>query len=431
MIEFDFEALQKVDPAHGFLKSEAKRYAQELPGVLDLVKSRGQGFYETLDDQQVIDSIKNYAIGVQGKYRDVVILGIGGSALGAICLHQTLGDLFGERVGDWPRLTVLDNIDPVLIFEFEKNVDLSSTLFLVITKSGETPETLAQYLYFRNRIDSWKLNWLEHFVFVTGPGKGLLRQVAAKNPNLPIFDIPENVGGRFSVLTVVGLLPAALIGIDIEKLIKGAKTQREYFLTTDFKKNMAFQLAIVQHSLYQRGKNITVMFPYAQKLLKLADWYRQLLAESIGKENDRAGQKVNVGITPVISLGVTDQHSQNQLYQEGPNDKFYIFMNVANPSADLNIPNPQTFGNGLEYLQGVTFGKLLKTEMEGTIDALLTKDRPIVRIIMESLDAENLGELLLFFEGSIAFLGELLNVDAFDQPGVELSKKLTKKLLKK
>ena len=380
MIKFNCDYLQSVSKEHGLSQSDFQKFSAEIPKYLQQLKSRGQGFYEVLDDQENIQKIIKFASAVQGKYRDVVVLGIGGSALGTICLQQALGDLFGERIGLWPRLTVLDNIDPVLLHEFEKSADLGQTLFVVITKSGGTPETLAQYLYFKKRIEHLKLNWLEHFVFVTGPQNGLLRKIAGENPKLPVFDVPENVGGRFSVLTSVGLLPAALIGIDIEKLIKGAQRMRVKMFSEDFAENISFQLAVIQYLLYQKGKNITVMFPYAQKLWKFADWYRQLLAESIGKEVDRAGKKVNVGITPVVSLGATDQHSQNQLYNEGPNDKFYIFLNVQNPTADLAIPDPKDFGSELAYLKGVTFQKLLSTEMVGTIKALMTKDRPIIQV---------------------------------------------------
>lgn len=413
------------------MATEMVIYENEISKYLDLVKSRGQGFYEVVDDAETLGKVKNFALSVKAKYRDIIVLGIGGSALGASCLQQALGNLFGERTGQLPRLTVLDNIDPVLLAELENSVDLSSSLFLVITKSGGTPETLAQYLYFKNKVDLAKLNWLEHFVFVTDPTKGLLRKIATENPDLPVFEVPENVGGRFSVLTTVGLLPAALMGIDIDRLIKGARTMRDNFLMADAQQNLAFQLAVIQYLLYRKGKIMTVMFPYAQKLLRLADWYRQLLAESIGKAVDRAGKRVNIGITPVVAMGATDQHSQNQLYNEGPNDKFYVFLEVVNPAVDLTIPDAQKLGPEWGYLEGVTFQKLLLTEMEGTVQALLKQDRPMARISLGNLDAETMGELLVFLQGSVAFLGELFGINTYDQPGVELSKILTKELLQK
>lgn len=431
MFKFNFEYLTQIAAAHGLSGAELAQFNNDLPKYLDLIKSRGQGFYEILDDAETLEKVKNFALAVKGKYRDIIVLGIGGSALGASCLQQALGNMFGERTGQLPRLTVLDNIDPVLLDELEKSVDLSSSLFLVITKSGGTPETLAQYLYFKNKVELAKLNWLEHFVFVTDPTKGLLRKIATENPELPVFEVPENVGGRFSVLTTVGLLPAALMGIDIGRLIKVAKDMRDNFLLVDAQRNLAFQLAVIQYLLYQKGKVMTVMFPYAQKLSRLADWYRQLLAESIGKAVDRAGKQVNIGITPVVAMGATDQHSQNQLYNEGPNDKFYIFLEVLNPAVDLTIPNAKNLGEELAYLDGVTFQKLLLTEMEGTIQALLKQDRPMLRISLDSLDAGSVGGLLVFLQGSVAFLGELFGINTYDQPGVELSKILTKELLKK
>ncbi|MCC6643629.1 glucose-6-phosphate isomerase, partial [Candidatus Peregrinibacteria bacterium] len=295
----------------------------------------------------------------------------------------------------------------------------------VITKSGGTPETLAQFLYFRNKLQLAGLDWKKQMVFITDPKKGLLRKLLLENPEMSAFDIPANVGGRFSVLTAVGLVPAALMGLDIEKLMEGARAARHEFWQTDLKNNPAFQLASVQHLLYLKGKMLTVIFPYAQKLIRLADWYRQLLAESIGKAVNLKGEQVNVGITPVFSLGATDQHSQNQLYNEGPNDKLFLFFELGKQYIDLEIPDAED----LEYLKEVTFQRLLNTEMEGTIGALTKQNRPIVRVKLDELNEWHLGYLLFFFEASTAFLGELFEINTYDQPGVELSKELTKQML--
>lgn len=381
-----------------------------IADYLEKIHARKQGFYECIDDHSVIEKINTYAATTANKYDHIVILGIGGSALGAICLQQSLTHIFKA-----PKLHVIDNIDPILIKELEDITELPKTLFIVITKSGTTPETLAQYFYFRDKVDQAKLDPKEHFVFITDPTKGTLREITSKD-QIPTFDIPENIGGRFSVLTAVGLLPAKLLGLDIKKLIDGAKSMRDKFLSQNIEENLSYQIATIQNQLAQNGKNITVLMPYAQKLIRFADWYRQLLAESIGKENK--------GLTPINSLGVTDQHSQSQLYNEGPNDKLIIFIEVENLGPQIKIPH-------LLPNKELTFNTLLQIEKDATAASLTKNNRPNFTIKLDSVTEESLGELFMLFEGSIAFLGEFYNINAFDQPGVELSKQITKEALAK
>lgn len=383
---------------------------KQIFDFLKKIHARKQGFYEILDNTAEISKINKFAKSIEGKYKHIVVLGIGGSALGAICLKQSLTHLFNGASAKHgtPGLYILDNIDPILIKELEDVIDLPETLFIVITKSGTTTETMSQYFYFRKKTDLKKLDPKKHFVFITDPEKGHLREIANKE-NIPTFVIPENVGGRFSVLTAVGLLPAALIGINIQKLIIGAKSTSE---------NLAFRLAKTQFELAKKGKTINVLMPYSQKLISLADWYKQLLAESIGKKHNNKGKIANVGITPISALGVTDQHSQLQLYNDGPNDKLIIFLEVENHGPKLPIPG-----------QKFTFNQLIDAEKRATEDSLTKSKRPNVTIKIKEVNEETLGELFMLFECSIAFLGEFFEINAFDQPGVELSKKLTKKYL--
>lgn len=347
-----------------------------------------------------------------------------------------------------PRLHVIDNIDPILISHVEDLIEYSKTLFIVVTKSATTPETLAQYFYFRKKCEEYlkkkggKIH--EHFVFITDPKKvGLRKKVAfseiSKKNGIKTFDIPHNVGGRFSVLSPVGLVPARLIGIDIKRLLQGAKDMRDLFLKTDFEKNLAFQLAAIQYLLGKKGKSINVLMPYSQRLIRFSDWFRQLLAESIGKIKIHGKGKniktMNVGLTPVRALGVTDQHSQSQLYNEGPNDKFFMFIKVNDFGVDMVIPKapqpPPCLGNSEDskYLKNVTFQKLMHTEMEGTLQSLTRNHRPCITLEIDRVDEYHLGSLFMLFEAATAFLGEFFEIDAFNQPGVELSKKITKKLL--
>lgn len=372
----------------------------KIHDYLDKIEARNQGFYKIVDDD--VSEILDFAKSVEGKYEDIVVLGIGGSALGTICLRQSLTHLH-EAV----ELHVLDNIDPDYIAEIDDILDYSKTLFIVISKSGGTPETLSQYFYFREKCDN--------FVFITGP-TGLLRETGEKE-GIKMFDVPENVGGRFSVLTVVGLLPAALIGIDIRALLDGAKEMRDKFLSVNLEENLPFQIAQMQFLHSGKGRNMTVMMPYSQRLIRFSDWYAQLLAESIGKSRE-------VGLTPVSALGVTDQHSQSQLYMDGPDDKFFILIKVENLGPKVLIP-----GDEVDYLKGVSFNKLMHTEQKGTTDALTHNKKPNITVNVPEVNEYNLGALFMLFEGATAFLGEFYGINAFDQPGVELSKKFTKKLL--
>jgi len=409
MIKIDLTNITRIDPAHGLSMEDLKANSGLIEDFLEAIENRNQGFYKVIDEDP--KEIKNFAKSTKGKFENIVILGIGGSALGATCLQKALTHWFKK-----PKLYVLDNIDPDFIAELEDVIDLSKTLFITISKSGGTAETLSEYFHFRKKIEDEGLEAKEHFVFTTGKD-GLLRETADKE-GITTFDIPENVGGRFSVLTPVGLLPAALIGIDIDALLKGAREMRDKFLSKDAGENLPFKLATIQYLLDQKGKNINVMMPYSQKLYYLADWYRQLLAESIGKTPE-------VGLTPLKALGVTDQHSQSQLYMEGPNDKLIMFIEVKNFENELEIPNPEN----IDYLENKTFTELINTEKRGTADALTQNNKPNLTIHIDEVNERNLGKLFLFFEGATAFLGEYYGIDAFNQPGVELSKKLTKEYL--
>lgn len=405
MLTLNYSNITKISQTHGLSQKEINSKKHLIPSYLKKIHSRDQGFYKVITESTT--EIKKFATANKNRYQHFVVLGIGGSALGTICLQQSLTHLFKPQ-----KLHVIDNIDPILIKELEDIIDLKKTLFIVISKSGTTLETLSQYNYFRRKTDLAKLDPKKHFVFITDPKSGTLRKIAGKE-KIPCFDVPENIGGRFSVLTAVGLLPAALIGINIDKLLKGARKGKLDFFPTEknlAKKNTCFTLATIQYLLYKKNKNINVLMPYAQKLIRLTDWYSQLLAESIGK-------KSNIGITPVRAVGATDQHSQIQLYNDGPNDKLSIFMDVKKPLTDMQIPG------------SITFHELLQTEKTATAQALTKNNRPNITIEIDSICEETLGELFMFFEGTTAFLGEFFNINAFNQPGVELGKKLTEKML--
>ena len=399
MIQLDYKNLFEIDSQHGISENELNSYKDRISDFLEKIEKRDQGFYQILNNPE---EIKTFSNNVKDNYEHIVVCGIGGSALGAICLKEALPNN--------NKLIVLDNIDPQLINEVDQKLNYEKSLFIIISKSGTTIETTSQYKYFRRKIEEKNLEVNKHFVFITDPEIGILRETA-NNENIPVFPIPKNVGGRFSVLTAVGLLPAALIGIDLDKLIEGARNMCKKFLSNNFEENLPYQIALTQYLINKKGKNIHVMMPYSHRLFKIADWYRQLLAESIGKTKD-------VGITPVNALGVTDQHSQSQLYNDGPNDKLITFIEIKDFKVEKQIPG------------SISFNQLIDIEKKATEESLTKKDRPNQTIKVNSVCEESIGELFLLFEGQIAFLGEFYNINAFDQPGVELSKQITKENVK-
>jgi glucose-6-phosphate isomerase len=428
MISIDFKNVFSVG-RHGMTKAQFSSQKKYLKTYLSDVQLRAQGFYTVVDNMVTVRDIEAFAHSVRGVYTDIVVLGIGGSSLGTLCLRDALTHMYGIRQKGVPNLYVLDNIDPVMIAEVQDVIDVHKTLFIVISKSGTTPETMSQYYYFRKVIEKEGLDVQKHMVFVTDPERGVLRDIAREG-SIRTFSIPANVGGRFSVLSSVGLLPSALIGIDIRKLLSGARDMRDMFLSTAWTKNLPFQLAVVEHVLNtKRGKSMLVMMPYAQQLARFADWHRQLLAESMGKKRNRKGKVVHTGITPINALGVTDQHSQSQLYNEGPNDKMFVYITVDRLGKRIRIPNAGNSHEGIAYLRDTSFNELLTIEQEATALALTKNKRPNLTISLPQIDEEHLGQLFLLFEGATAFLGEMYGIDAYDQPGVELSKQLTKQAL--
>lgn len=385
------------------------------------------GFLDLPGDHELATRVLEFAQRVRGRYRDVVLLGIGGSALGPTALRNALRPPLWNALGDEaregsPRLHVLDNVDPVTVAAVLAAVRLPETLFLAVSKSGGTAETMAQYLIVRDRLTSAQLPLAEHLVFITDPARGALRPIATAEA-IPALDVPANVGGRFSVLSAVGLLPAALIGIDIEQLLAGAGEMARRCGSDDVAVNPAAAFAALQWLADTRGgKRIHVLMPYADPLRDIAAWFVQLWAESLGK---RRGADEHVGPTPVAALGATDQHAQVQLFMEGPRDKTVTFVAVATPETDLVIPGAHADVPDLAYLGGHSLWQLLNAERRATAGALATGGRPSMTIELERVDPWHVGGLLTFFEIATAYAGALYGINAFDQPGVELGKRYT------
>ncbi len=363
--------------------------------------------------------VQRFALRQEGA-TDVLVLGIGGSALGAKALDAALG-------GSGARLHFVDNVEPEPVAALLERLDPATTLVNVISKSGTTAETMAAFLialdWLRRALGP---RWKERVVVTTDPERGVLRPYAAKH-GLTAFEIPEDVGGRFSVFSPVGLVPLALAGVDVAELLAGARkanqTARE-----DAAGNLPAQTALAQYLAWRKGQRISVLMPYSTRLALLPAWFVQLHAESLGKAYDRSGSRVHAGSTPLPAVGATDQHAQVQLFREGPFDKLVVFVRHREPDRDLTLPAEEDLEE-LGYLFGKSLFQLLSAEAAATAHALAAARRPNYTIFLERPDAYHLGWLLQHLMWQTAFLGELFDVNAFDQPGVELGKRYAYALL--
>ncbi|MDR1560292.1 MAG: glucose-6-phosphate isomerase [Clostridiales bacterium] len=376
---------------------------------------------------ETVKEIKEYVDEMKDSVDAFVVLGIGGSALGPMAVQQAIhnpyyNELPRDKRGGFPKFYVADNVDPEKLAYLFTVIDPEKSLFNVITKSGSTSETMSQFMIIKDLLEN-KLGDAakEHIVCTTDGKTGNLIKIAQRE-GYSTFYIPSAVGGRFSELTPVGLLPAAFCGIDIEALLKGAAVMDELCSADDFEKNPAYIFAVLNYIALKQGKNICVMMPYADSLKYMADWFAQIWAESLGKKYDMNGKEVWAGQTPVKALGVTDQHSQVQLYTEGPFDKVIVLVGVEQYRETLTIPKLYSDMPSLGFLGGVTQNKLIQTEMMATEYALLKSGKPNMTITLPEVNENTVGQLLYFFEAATAFAGELLNINAFDQPGVEEGK---------
>jgi glucose-6-phosphate isomerase len=362
----------------------------------------------------------------RGEIDNVLLLGIGGSALGPIALRTALRThgwnmLDHDARGGHPCLHVLDNVDPATITAVLGRLELSRTLVLVISKSGGTVETMAQYLIVRDALlrELGEARARRQIVFVTDPEQGALRRIA-RQEGVDAVDIPANVGGRFSVFSPVGILPAALIGIDVRALLDGAAHATAQAQGSELSKNLPGTFATLQWLADTRhGRNIHALMPYADPLRDIALWFVQLWAESLGK---RRADGTLAGPTPLPAVGATDQHSQVQLFMEGPLDKTVSFISVAGREKEGLIPSAHSDIPELAYIGGHTLGELIGVEHRATAGALAARGRYNLTIELDTIDAWHVGALLQSFCLATAYAGALYNVNAFDQPGVELGK---------
>jgi glucose-6-phosphate isomerase len=409
--------------------------AREVHRGLIAMKEVGQiPFYQLPYQEDAALKILEAAKQYKDQFDTLVVLGIGGSALGAKALLSSLkGPYFNyfpqDKREGFSRVFVCDNIDPDAFGSLLDLLDLKRTLFNVISKSGDSIETMSQFTFVKHLLqERVGADWCRHVVVTTDPVKGNLRAMVAEE-KCASFEIPPGVGGRFSVLSPVGLFPAAMAGIDIMELLSGARRGDVRTAQGDLWLNPAYMLAALQFLMNRNRKNILVLMPYSEMMFPVAEWYCQLWAESIGKRFSLKGEVVQTGSTPVAACGVKDQHSQLQLYMEGPTDKFILFFILEHFGRDVPIP-PETFNQGnLSYLGSHTMAQILQAEAIATEAALRDAGRPSSRILIPHRNPYNIGQLLFVLEVATAFAGGLFEVNPFDQPGVELGKKMTGGLL--
>jgi len=441
MIDIDLRNLSasRIGPDRGFdLDAESAALAPHLDRDADALRGRRGDPAQMLgwidlpaEQDAVIDDIEAYAERAGERFDDLVVLGIGGSSLGAAAVVSALqhpARALQGSAGDGLRVHVVDNVDADVVGGLLEVLDPARTLVNVISKSGTTAETMAAYLAF----EAWLRaalgdTFLEHVAITTDPESGILRPLAQRD-GIRAFAVPPSVGGRFSVLSPVGLLPIALAGVDVRALLAGAARANDA-AARPLHESAPKQGALAQLLTARRGAKVSVLMPYSTRLRRLSDWFVQLWAESLGKADNRRGARVHAGTTPLPAVGTTDQHSQVQLFNEGPFDKVVAFVRIGEPEQDRSIPEPRDGLGALAYLGGRRFHELMNAELAATAHALAAHRRANYTVRMPRADAEHLGELLQTLMWQTALVGERWGVDAYDQPGVELGKVYTYALM--
>ena len=430
-----------VGDKHGVTAAELKAIApriKELTKQFTDERKAGNKKYRDLPfDDEMMDAIHKEVEHFRDRCEVLVVLGIGGSALGNIALQNALNpytyNLMSDRLRNGPQIFVLDNVDPDQIKSVIDVITpkIKKTIVNVISKSGETAETASQFILFRDLLQS-KLGkkYKENILATTDAKGGTLREICNAE-GYRTLEVPDGVGGRFSVLSAVGLFSAAMCGIDIDAIMEGARAMDKRVKEPDLMKNPAAMIGAINYILNEKGKHMSVMMPYSTSMYYLGDWFRQLWAESLGKQNGLKKKNVYAGITPIKALGTTDQHSQVQLYREGPNDKLITFLEVERFHNKLAIPESMKDVETLAYLAGRNFQTLINSEKLGTEYALLASQRPTMTVLFPQITPETVGQFIYLFECAVSYVGGLFEINTYDQPAVQLGKDATYALMGK
>jgi len=430
-----------VTDKHGVSEKDLKAIA---PRIKDLTKQfnderkAGNKKYRDLPyDDDMIDAVHKEVEHFRDKCEVLIVLGIGGSALGNIALQNALNpytyNLMSDRTRNGPQVFVLDNVDPDQI---KSVIDLvtpkiKKTIVNVISKSGETAETASQFILFRDLLQSKLGKKYKENILATTDGKGGTLREICNAEGYRTLEVPDGVGGRFSVLSAVGLFSAAMCGIDIDALMEGARAMDKRVKDGNVLNNPAALIAAISYILNEKGKIMSVMMPYSTSLYYLGDWFRQLWAESLGKQDGLKKKNVYAGQTPIKALGATDQHSQVQLYREGPNDKLITFLEVERFNNKLAIPESMKGVETLAYLAGRNVQTLINSEKLGTEYALLESKRPTMTVLFPQITPSTVGQFIYLYETAVSYMGGLMEINTYDQPAVQLGKDATYALMGK
>jgi glucose-6-phosphate isomerase len=414
-ISFDKKYLYQGDSnlfiSQNTVDAEADNVSDSIKRVENRLTKGQYGFIEVLHDDTYIKDVKNVFANLKwAQY--MVVIGVGGSDLGG----RTIIEAFCKKNSPIHVLFAGDTTDPVAFKRILDRVDLKKTVFNVVSKSGGTLEPLSSYVFFKSQVKKASNNWARHFVFTTSGVKGILKDEAERH-NVITLPVPEEVGGRFSVLTPVGLLPALAAGVDIDSMVEAAY----HFAIEDSTRKIAQELARSQYELYQQGTKLTVMMTYSVQLQEFARWFRQLWAESLGKDGK--------GILPIKAWGPADQHSQTQFYNQGSSLQSMLFVKVKKRDVNYileNIDLPEA-----KFLEGVDFNKIVNIEANASMKSIYNNNRPVAMLSIDQLNEKSLGELFMLFELAVVYLAEMIGVNAFDQPGVEDGKILINQKLGK
>lgn len=413
------EYTDTVAEIHNELHTKAKD-KKEFLGWLNL---------PTKYDKKEFEKIKKTAKKIQSDSEVLLVIGIGGSYLGARAVIEALTNTFYNMLDKEKRKTpqilyVGNNLNPNYIndiIDLIGNRDLSIN---VISKSGTTTEPAIAFRIFRELLENkYGLKEAKKRIYVTTDAKNGALKTLATREKYTTFVIPDNVGGRYSVLTAVGLLPIAVAGIDIDALMNGARIAQEKYDDSNLKYNECYKYAVARNVLYNQEKNIEILVTYEPKMHYMIEWWKQLFGESEGKEGK--------GIYPSGAEFTTDLHSLGQYIQEGKRDLFETVINIKNSENDIKINHDEDNLDELNYIEGKSLDYVNKKAMEGTVQAHVDGGVPNIMINMDRLNEENLGHLIYFFELACAMSGKILGINPFNQPGVEKYKTNMFKLLEK
>ncbi len=408
MLNWKIRSSHKVQPTDNDFQQVVEAYQKTI-------SSPEIGFFGLPQNKELLaETSQVYEHFKHKKY--FIHIGIGGSALGPEMLIKALGDKSGVD------FVFINNIDPDELCRSLEKIDIKESLIYVVSKSGTTAETVAAMSILIGKLEAAGIkeaDFKNYFVFCTDPEKGDLRKLS-RDWNVKTLSVPSNVGGRFSILTPVGFLPALFAGIRAKDILEGAENIQKHLSDPQVGRDF-FELGFWIKDLHDKGINQTVVMPYSSLLKEFSAWFVQLWAESLGKDGK--------GLTPIPAYGATDQHSQMQLFMEGPKDKVLLLIEVEKFQQDYSLKNNLP-GTSFKTLAPFSLGQLMKAELEGTLAALQENQRHVVHMKIPSLQEEYLGQLILFSECLTVLLGTLLKVDPFNQPGVEAGKKYAYEWLK-